>query len=306
MLTETWFWIFNFCVSILLFLDLVIFHRKSHIIKVKEAMWISVFWIGLALLFNLFVYSIRGSEDALNFLTAYLVEKSLSVDNLFVFLLIFSYFQVPKHLLHKVLFWGIFGAIVMRATFIIFGIMLVENFYWVLYIFGVFLVYTGIKLALEKDKEYDPSSNYMVKLAQKFIPVTHEYHEDHFITWKKGTYYATPLFLVLVAIETTDVIFAIDSIPAVIGITTDPFIVYTSNILAILGLRSLFFALSHSLTLFHHLHYGLAFILVFIGAKMLLAGLIHIPIVYSLAVVGIVLTGSIVSSIIFPKKPTHS
>lgn len=302
MLTESWFWIFNASIIVLLVLDLVVFHKKSHIIQVKEALWISAFWIGLSLLFNVYVYLTRGAEAGLNFLTAYLVEKSLSVDNLFVFLLIFSYFKVPKTLLHKVLFWGIFGAIVMRATFIIFGIMLVQNFYWVLYIFGAFLVYTGVKLALEKDKEYDPASNPVIKFAQKLLPITHEYDKDHFFTWKKGIYYATPLFLTLIAIETTDVIFAIDSIPAVIGITTDPFIVYTSNIFAILGLRSLYFALAHSFTLFHHLHYGLAVILVFIGTKMLLEDLLHISNVVSLLVVGCVLLVSVLSSIAFPKK----
>jgi tellurite resistance protein TerC len=302
MLDESWFWIFNAFVAVLLFLDLVIFHRKAHVVEMKEALLVSAFWIGLALVFNLYVYSTRGMEAALNFLTGYIVEKSLSVDNLFVFLLIFSYFKVPKHLLHKVLFWGIFGAIVMRAVFIMFGILLIQQFYWVLYIFGIFLVFTGIKLALEKDKEYDPASNMIIKLFQRFIPVTHEYDEANFFTRKNKRLLATPLFVVLIAIETTDVIFAVDSIPAIIGITQDPFIIYTSNILAILGLRSLYFALSHSLTLFHYLHYGLAFILVFIGVKMLIANFFHIPILISLGVIALVLIASIIASLMNPKK----
>lgn len=268
----------------------------------KEAMQVSAFWIALALVFNIYVYATRGSEDALNFLTGYIVEKSLSVDNLFVFLLIFTYFKVPEHLLHRVLFWGILGAIILRAFFITFGLFLIQNFHWIFYVFGAFLVYTGIKLALEKDKEYDPKSNAAIKLLQRFIPLTHEYKSGHFFVFEKGKWFATPLFLVLIAIETTDIIFAVDSIPAIIGITRDPFIVYTSNILAILGLRSLYFALSHTLTLFHYLHYGLSFILVFIGVKMLISDFFKIPVAISLGVIALVLAISIFASIRNPKK----
>ncbi len=302
MFDQAWFWVFNLVIAILLALDLFAFHRKTHVVQVKEALWMSAFWIAFALLFNVFVYYLRGTEDALNFLTGYLIEKALSVDNLFVFLLIFSYFRVPDHLLHKVLFWGIFGAIVMRAVFILFGIALVQNFHWIIYLFGGFLIITGIKLAMEKDKEIHPESNIIIKLFQKMIPVTPYFVEDKFFIKQEGRYLATPLCLVLLAIETTDVIFAIDSIPAIIGITEDPFIVYTSNILAILGLRSLYFALSHVLTLFHYLHYGLAFILIFIGIKMLISGYIAIPIIVSLSVVVLILIISIIASILNPKK----
>lgn len=302
MFDQTWFWIFNLVIIILLVLDLFVFHRKSHVVQIKEALWMTVFCDAIALAFNVFVYYLRGTEDALNFLTGYLVEKTLSVDNLFVFLLIFSYFRVPSHLLHKVLFWGIFGAIVMRAIFILFGIALVQNFHWVIYLLGGFLVITGIKLGMKKDKEIHPESNIVIRLFQRFFPVTPHFFEDKFFIKQKGRYLATPLFLVLLAIETTDVIFAIDSIPAIIGITEDPFIVYTSNILAILGLRSLYFALSQVLTLFHYLHYGLAFILVLIGVKMLISGYITIPVTVSLSVVVSILLFSIIASILNPKK----
>ena len=300
---DIWFWvIFNAVIIVLLMCDLFLFHRKSHEVKVKEALWISAFWIGLAFLFNIFIYHSRGVDSALNFLTAYLVEKALSVDNLFVFLLIFTYFKVPKEYEHKVLFWGVLGAIIMRAAFILFGIALVQQFHWVLYIFGAFLVYTGIRLGLEKDKEINPEDNPIVKFARRLFPVTKEYDADNFFVVKAGKLFVTPLFIVLIAIEATDVIFALDSIPAVIGITTDPFIVYTSNILAILGLRSLYFALSHLMTLFHYLHYGLSFILVFIGVKMLIAGFIHIPIFVSLSIILFTLFITILASIYSPKK----
>lgn len=302
MLNESWFWLFNLLIGFLLVVDLLFFHKKNEVVKVKEALWMSFFWISLALLFNLFIYYTKGQEAALNFLTGYLVEKSLSVDNLFVFLLIFSYFRVPKHLLHKVLFWGIFGAIFMRAIFILFGISLIQNFHWMMYIFGIFLIFTGVKLAIEQDKEMHPESNFFVRLFQRVVPMTPELVEDHFFIKKNGCYFATPLCLVLIVIETTDLIFAIDSIPAIIGITEDPFIIYTSNILAVLGLRSLYFALSNVLTLFHYLHYGLALILTFIGMKMLLSDYLAIPILVSLAIIGTILLLSIIGSILYPKK----
>lgn len=302
MLQESWFWVFNAVIAILLVIDLFAFHKKSHVIKVREALWMSAFWISLSMAFNVFIYYSQGTENAVNFLTAYLVEKALSVDNLFVFLLIFSYFRVPHHLLHKVLFWGIFGAIIMRAMFILFGIALIQNFHWIIYVFGGFLIFTGIKLAIEKEKEFDPKNNMVINLFKRLFPVTHEYVEDKFFVKEHGHYLATPLCLVLLAIESTDVVFAVDSIPAVIGITKDPFIVYTSNILAILGLRSLYFALSHVLTLFHYLNLGLAFILVFIGVKMMISEYIVIPIMVSLAVVAVILLISIVASILSPKK----
>lgn len=302
MLTQSWFWIFNLLIGFLLLVDLIFFHKKNQGVKVKEALWMTFFWVSLALVFNGFIYYTQGKEAALNFLTGYLIEKSLSIDNLFVFLLIFSYFRIPSHLLHKVLFWGIFGAIFMRAIFILFGISLIQNFHWMIYIFGVFLIFTGIKLFTENAKKMDPESNFIVKLFRKLVPMTQELVGDRFFIKKEGRYLATPLCLVLIVIETTDVIFAIDSIPAIIGITNDPFIIYTSNILAILGLRSLYFALSHALNFFYYLHHGLACILIFIGAKMLVSDYLPIPIIFSLATVGTILLFSITASFLYPKN----
>lgn len=300
---QIWIWvIFNIAVVILLAFDLFFFHRKAHVIEVKEALWMSAFWIAISFAFNIFIYYFYGKEDALNFLTGYLIEKALSIDNLFIFLMIFSYFRVPADLLHKVLFWGILGTIIMRAILIVFGIALVQKFHWVIYLFGLFLIITGIKLAKGNDKEVSPESNPLIKLLQRFMPITHDYVGSQFFIKQAGKYVATPLFLVLLAVESTDLIFALDSIPAIIGITTEPFIVYTSNILAVLGLRSLFFALSHMITLFHYLQYGLAFILIFIGVKMLISGYIAIPIVASLSFVLLALIVSIIASILNPKK----
>lgn len=298
MLLESWFWIFNAVVLILLSIDLLVFHRHAHEIRMKEALWLSLFWIGLALLFNIWIYYHFGKEDALAFLTGYLVEKSLSVDNLFVFLLIFNYFQVPRHLLHKVLFWGVIGAIIARTLFILFGLSLLKHFDWIIYVFGALLIYTGVKLGLEKDQEVHPEKNVVIKLFQRFFPVVHQYYDGLFFVKLKGRYFATPLFVTLLAIETTDIIFAVDSIPAIIGITQNPFIVYTSNILAILGLRSLYFALSHMFTLFHYLHYGLAFILVFIGVKMVGSHFFTISTTVSLSVVLGVLAISVLASLL--------
>lgn len=293
--------IFNVVVLALLAVDLF-FHRQARNVSMKEASLWSLFWISLALLFNVYIYYARGSQDGIDFLTGYLIEKALSVDNLFVFLLIFKYFHTPKSYLHKVLFWGVLGAIVMRALFIWLGIALITNFHWILYLFGAFLIYTGIKLGLEKDKEIHPEHNFVLRIFKYFFPVTKHYSDDKFLVLENGKYFATPLLVVLVAIETTDLIFAVDSIPAILAITTDPFIVYTSNICAILGLRSLFFVLSHIMSLFHYLHYALSFILTFIGAKMLFADLIKIPTGITLGIVFMILLLSIIASICFPKK----
>jgi len=225
----------------------------------------------LALLFALGVYSWYGPQSALEFLTGYLIEKSLSVDNIFVFVLIFSYFKVPSRYQHKVLSWGILGALVMRVLFIFAGIALLQRLHWIIYVFGALLILTGIKMATEKDKEIHPDKNPVLKLFRRLVPVTEDYHADRFFVKQVGHYAATPLFIVLLVVETTDIIFAVDSIPAILGITMDPFIVYTSNVFAILGLRALYFALAGVMRLFHHLHYGLSAILVFVGAKMLLA-----------------------------------
>ncbi|MBI3317373.1 MAG: TerC family protein [Candidatus Omnitrophica bacterium] len=293
---------FGSFVLLSLALDLGIFHRKSHEAKIKEALLESAAWISLALLFNVWVFFDRGPDAAIKFLTGYLLEKSLSVDNLFIFLLIFSYFKVPRRYQHNVLFWGILGAVIMRAFFIGAGVVLIHRFNWVIYIFGAFLILTGIKLALEKDKEINPERNQVLRLFKKLMPVTHHYEENKFFIRQGGKLFATPLFVVLLVVESTDVVFAIDSIPAILGVTTDPFIVYTSNIFAILGLRALYFALSGIMELFHHLHYGLAVILVFIGIKMLGSNYFHIPVETSLGIIATVLALSVIASYIWPSQ----
>jgi len=297
-----WWIVFNIFVLAMLTLDLGIFHRKAHEVKVKEALVWSFVWIGLALLFNVGVYFWQGPQTALEFLTGYLIEKSLSVDNIFVFLLIFSYFRVPALYQHKVLFWGILGALIMRAIFIVAGVALIQKFHWMIYIFGGLLILTGIKMALQKDMEIHPERNPVLRLFQRFIPVTKDYEDDKFFFKRSGRYFATPLFITLLIVETTDLIFAVDSIPAILAITTDPFIVYTSNVFAILGLRALYFALAGIMQLFHYLHYGLSAILVFVGIKMLLADLYKIPVGISLGVVAGFLLISVIASIIRPKQ----
>jgi len=284
----------------MLWLDLAVFNRKAHVISVKEALLWSLFWIVLALTFNWGVYLYQGKEVALQFLTGYLIEKSLSVDNLFVFLLIFTYFKVPAIHQHKVLFWGILGALVLRALFILAGVALVQRFAWLLYVFGAFLVFTGIKLAFEKDKEIHPEQNPVIKLFRKMIPVTKNFVGGKFMVREGAKLVATPLLVVLIVVETTDVIFAVDSIPAIFGITLDPFIIYTSNVFAILGLRALYFALAGIMRLFHHLHYGLSLILVFVGAKMLMADFYHMPTGIALGTIAAILVVSIVASMMWP------
>ncbi|NKE71750.1 TerC family protein [Candidatus Manganitrophus noduliformans] len=297
-----WPWIlFNLFVLAMLALDLGVFHRKAHVVRLKEALGWSVVWICLALLFNLLIYFWLGQETALQFLAGYVIEKSLSVDNLFVFLLIFSYFSVPSIYQHKILFWGILGALVMRAIFIAAGITLIEKFHWMIYLFGGFLIITGIKMAFQKDKELHPEANPVLRLFRRFVPVTSEYHESRFWVIKEGKRWATPLFVVLLLVETTDVIFAVDSIPAILAVTRDPFIVYTSNVFAILGLRALYFALAGIMQLFHYLHYGLSLILVFVGTKMLISDLYKVPIGIALAVIAGILLISVVASILRPR-----
>jgi len=269
----------------------------------KEALGWSVFWVALALLFNLAIYFWKGPQLGLEFLTGYLIEKSLSVDNIFVFVLIFSYFQIPALYQHKVLFWGIVGALVFRALFIFTGLVLIEKFHWVIYIFGFFLIASGIKLALEKNKEIHPDKNPVLKLFRKLIPVSKTHHGGLFFIRENAKWLATPLFIVLLVIETTDIIFALDSIPAILAVTKDPFIVYSSNAFAILGLRALYFALGGLMKLFYYLHYGLAAILIFVGGKMLLADFIKIPIGIALGIIASILVLSILLSL--TKKPPH-
>lgn len=300
---QTYLWVlFAVIVLGLLALDLGVFHRKSHTVRMREAMIWSAVWIGLALIFNAFVYYTRGPVPAMEFLTGYLVEEALSVDNLFVFLMIFSYFRVPSEYQHKVLFWGIMGALLMRAAFILAGIALIQKFHWVIYIFGLFLIITGIKMVKSDDNEIDPDRNPVLRLFRRIMPVSDQYDRDNFFVLKDGRRFATPLFIVLLMVETTDVIFALDSIPAILGITTDPFIVYTSNVFAILGLRSIYFALAGLMQIFHYLKYGLCVILVFVGAKMLLADIYKIPVVVALGTIIGVLLLAVLASVIWPVK----
>ncbi|MHB8137751.1 MAG: TerC family protein [Smithellaceae bacterium] len=296
-----WWWIF-FAVFILamLALDLGVFNRKSHVIKMKEAMLWTLFWVTLALLFCMGIYFFYGHAKAMEFVASYLIEYSLSIDNLFVFMLIFRFFNVPHAYEHKALFWGILMALVTRGVFIFAGVALINTFSWVMYIFGAFLIFTGIKMALNKQTEVHPDKNIAIKLLRYFIPVSNTFSGAKFFVVKKGVRYATPMLAVLLALETTDILFAIDSIPAVLAISKDPFIVYTSNVFAILGLRSLFFAISGLMKLFHLLHYGLAAILTFVGVKMLIEDYFHVPVAASLLVIISILAVSIVSSVIWP------
>jgi len=299
-----WLWaVFNLFVVFMLVLDLRVFHKQAHEVKIKEALLWSAFWIVLSLLFNVGVYIFEGYEVALQFFTGYIIEKSLSVDNLFVFLMIFSYFKVPGKYQHKVLFWGIVGALVMRGLLIFVGVTLINQFHWVLYIFGAFLVFTGVKMAFQDETvDIHPENNVFVRIFKRILPVTAGYHEGKFFVRAEKRIYATLLFIVIIVVETTDLVFALDSIPAVFAITRDPFIVYTSNVFAILGLRALYFALAGLLDLFHYLKFGLSIVLVFIGAKMLIESFYDLPIAIALGVVAGVLTLSVVASVLFPKK----
>jgi len=303
MQTNLTLWIgFNIFVLAMLALDLGVFHRRAHAVRVREAVIWSVVWIALAGVFNIILYFGFGGERALEFLTGYLIEKSLSIDNLFVFLIIFSYFRVPAEFQHRVLFWGVLGALVMRAGFIAGGVALIERFHWIIYIFGGFLILTGIKMSQHKDQELHPERNPVVRLARRIFPISSQYHGQNLFAREDGRSVATPLFLVLLVIETTDLIFAVDSIPAILAISRDPFIVYTSNVFAILGLRSLYFALAGIMQMFHFIHYGLSAILVFVGTKMLLSDIYKVPIAISLGVIALIITASIIASLLWPAK----
>jgi len=289
---------FNVFIIIMILLDL--FAHKKQSMSVKEALAWSGFWVGLALAFNVLLYYTHGPQAAIEFLTGYLIEESLSLDNLFIFLLIFDHFKTPEEQLHRVLFWGVLGAIVMRALFIFGGIALVTQFHWILYIFGAFLLFAGFHMFLKKEKDIHPENNPVLLLLKKFLPITDGYRGKSFVVKELGRWYATPLLVVLLAVETADLIFAIDSIPAIFAITLDPFIVYTSNIFAILGLRSLFFALAAIMRVFHYLHYALGVILMFIGIKMLIAPWYKISIFYTLAFILSSITIAAILSVMFP------
>ena len=284
-------------VMAMLILDLFVLHRDAHEVSLREAALWSTFWITLGLSFGGLLWVWHGGAVAGEYLAGYLIEKSLSVDNIFVFVLIFSYFSVPAAYQHRVLFWGIFGALVMRALFIGIGGALLDSFHWVLYLFGAFLVYTGIKMFRHQDLELDPGANPVLRLVSKIVPLTTEYDGQKLFTRKGAQLMATPLFAVLVVIETTDLVFAVDSIPAIFAVTREPFIVFTSNVFAILGLRALYFLLAGVATRFVYLKAGLATILVFVGGKMLLTDIYHLPIWASLSFIGIVLTAAVVFSL---------
>lgn len=303
-----WLWVgFNVFVLAMLALDLGVFHRKAHAVSGKEALIWSVVWISLSLAFNAVIYffwdrmmpssSYSNTDAALAFLTGYLIEKSLSVDNIFVFILIFSFFAVPAAYQHRVLFWGILGALVMRGTLIAVGAALLKEFHWIIYIFGAFLIFTGIRMARHQDEELKPDQNPVVKFFRRFMPVTEDFEQDHFFIRRAGRLMATPLFLILLIVESTDLVFAVDSIPAIFAVTQEPFLVYTSNVFAILGLRALYFLLADVMNKFEYLKLGLSAVLTFIGVKMVIVDLYHIPVGASLAVVAGILTLSIVASL---------
>jgi tellurite resistance protein TerC len=299
--TPAWisFIVIVFC---LLSIDLGIFHRKAHEVKVREALIWSVVWIILSLSFGGWIFKALGKQQGLQFFAGYLIEYALSVDNVFVFIIIFSYFGVPARLHHRVLFWGILGALAMRALFILIGAALISAFHWMLYVFGAFLVFTGLKVLRQGDAEVKPEKNPVVRLFQRFIPIVPGYDSNKFFTIKNGKFFATPLALVLVTVEATDVVFATDSIPAIFGITQNPFIVYTSNVCAILGLRSMYFLLAAVINRFAYLGTGLGIVLMFIGAKMLLGAFYEIPIGLSLAVVALILICAAGISLLRPPK----
>ena len=301
-----WMWVgFNAFVLAMLALDLGVFHRRAHEVSLREAAAWSAVWVTLALAFNYGIYHFMGAKAGLEFLTGYLIEKALSVDNIFVFVLVFSYFSVPSRYQHRVLFWGILGALVMRGAMIGAGAALIHQFHWIIYVFGAFLVVTGLRMARQTGHAIDPETNPVIRLVRRFVPVTNVYHgKKFFIREEVGgrlRTVATPLFVVLVLVETTDLIFALDSIPAIFAITSDPFIVYTSNVFAILGLRALYFLLAGVIHKFHYLKLGLSVVLVFVGAKMLLADVYKVPIGVSLGVIALVLAISVVASLLLPK-----
>ena len=284
----------------MLVLDLGVFHRRAHTVKFREALAWSALWIGLAAIFAILLFFWHGRTSSLEFVTGYVIELSLSIDNLFIFLLIFRYFQVPAVHQHKVLFWGILGALIMRAVFIVAGVGLIQRFHWIVYVFGVLLVYSGIKLFVQDNAEIHPEKNPVLRLLRRWVPVTKDYESSKFFV-RRPSLYATPLFVVLLVVETTDVVFAVDSIPAILAITLDAFIVYTSNVFAILGLRSMYFALAGMMEMFRYLHYGLSVVLIFVGTKMLISRYYEIPTELALGTVAAILLLSVAASLLKPK-----
>jgi tellurite resistance protein TerC len=302
-----WLWGgFTAFVLAMLALDLGVFHRKAHEVRFREALTWSIVWVALALTFNALIWKWFGPTRGLEFLTGYLIEKALSVDNIFVFLVIFSYFSVPSAYQHRVLFWGILGALIMRAIFIAAGAALITKFHWIIYIFGALLLLTGVKLFVQRNEHMQPEKNPVLRLFRRFVPTVPDFHGQRFTVVKDGRRYATPLLAVLVLVEATDLVFAVDSIPAVFAVTTDPFIVYTSNIFAILGLRAMFFLLAGVMDRFRYLKPGLAAVLVFVGTKMMLTGVYKIPIAASLGVVAGILAVAVVASLAVTKRPTSA
>jgi tellurite resistance protein TerC len=301
---EPWMWaaFLAFLVALLLF-DLLVLHREAHVVSFREAAIASAGWIAIGVGFTFVIGWWLGGVAATQYITAYVIEKSLSVDNVFVWAVIFTSFAVPAVYQHRVLFWGIFGALVMRAIFIFAGVALLERLEWLLFVFGGFLVFTAYRVYREPTGEVHPEQNRVLRFVRRYVPVTTRYDGQHFFTRENAKRVATPLFVVLVLVETTDLVFAVDSIPAIFAVTRDPFLVYTSNVFAILGLRSLFFLLAGIITKFHFLRFGLAAVLTFVGVKMLLTYRFPVPIGISLAVIATLLGGSVVASILFPKTP---
>ncbi len=291
---------FTIVILTLLALDLFVFHRKAHTVSLKEAGLWTIGWVSLALLFNAFIYVWAGSDAGLEFTAGYLVELALSVDNMFVFALIFGMFAVPAAYQHRVLFWGILGALVMRFVFILTGAALLETFHWIIYVFGAFLIFTGIKILRQREHTMDLENNVALRLFRRFVPMTSEYVGQRFTIMRAGKRVATPLLAVLVLVEATDLVFALDSVPAIFAITDDPFIVYTSNVAAILGLRSLYFLLAGIMDRFHYLKVGLGAVLVFVGVKMAGADVYHVPIAASLAIIVLLIGGSVILSLLRP------
>jgi tellurite resistance protein TerC len=302
-MSETYLWpIFGAIFVVALALDLFVFNRKAHIIPLKEALKLVGYWVGLAVVFAVVVYFYLGRDKAILFTTAYLIEYSLSVDNLFAFLMLFTYFAVPREAQRKALLWGILGAIFFRGIFIFAGIGLISRFHFLIYILGAFLIYTAIKLLTQKEKEVEPDKNPLVRLAKKILPITPAYEGTRFFVRKNGVRFATPLVIAVIAIETFDILFATDSVPAVLAVTLDPLIVYSSNIFAILGLQALFFALSGLFYLFRYLSTGVCIVLAFVGVKMLLTDILPIPVLVSLGVIVAILACSVILSLVLPKN----